>query len=1005
MAPSTPPEQGVSPLFVRERALPPFPVWLLITVLVLPWLVVAAAAQGPSVAGARVWLGTLELPTHEEGPPDPNPPFDLFEPTRVNYPYTMRTTLTDRRATRAWRAVYLENEYLKCSVLPDLGGHLYSCTDKVNGAELFYANPSIKLARIAYRGAWTALGIEFNFPVSHNWMTASPVDFALAGAPDGSASVVVGNTDRVYGMQWRVALTLRPGRAVLEQRTTLYNRSDVRHRFYWWTNAGVEVWDDSRILYPMAFTAAHGFADIDTWPVTLKGVDLSVLRNQVFGPVSRFAHGSREEFMAVYHPRTRAGVAHYSPRFDLPAKKIWSWGVDADAMDWRRALSDNESAYVEIQAGLFRDQETYGFLEPQESVSFTEYWLPLRETGGLVRANPDAAVNLTREPSAYGRITLVAALNVTRAIRGATVELARAGTVLQTLRPGPLTPAAVFSHRFTGLSAEDAYTLTVRDGAGHPVITHTEGQYEFTPAGEIRLGPQPPHKPAAATTEGDYLVLGDDQERDGKRLGALATYREGLQRYPTSLSLRRAAGRLAVGLRQYAVAIADLEPVMARVSNDYEAAYYLGRAHAGSGDLVKARRAWEVSQAYGPWRTASLLGLASLAARAGALDEALATLARVEGPDQTRTRAGGMEVALLRRLGRVADARDRLTRWRAVDPTSSLLRYEAVRLGAPDDALFAHLAGDPERILELVVDYLRVGLDADALDLLTRDYPKGPAVVTEPGMSHPSAYPLLAYYRGHVRERLGQDGRADYAAAAKMSVRYVFPNRPEDAVVLARALAAQPSDANAHFLSGALALAGGLPAEARASFEMARRLDPAIPALHWSLGTLLAKLGAPPDQVADVFTEGLKHDPRNVGLYGALDDALARAGRPPADRVRALAAYPDQQALPATLAVRLAEALAADGRFDDAERQFRGRFFAREEGGLNVRQTWIGVRVRRASALAEQGQCAEARDIVGALASPVPDLAFTRDGLEPFVNAAPAQRLIAGIRERCPVGR
>ena len=157
----------------------------------------------------------------------------------------------------------------------------------------------------------TALGVEFNFPVSHNWMTASPVDFAVRAGDDGSASVRVGNIDRPYGMQWRVELTLRPGRSVLEQRTTLYNRSDTRHRFYWWTNAGVEVWDDSRILYPMRFTASHGFADVDTWPVAASGVDLSVVGNHTFGPVSRFRLGSREPFMAVYHPRTRAGVVYY----------------------------------------------------------------------------------------------------------------------------------------------------------------------------------------------------------------------------------------------------------------------------------------------------------------------------------------------------------------------------------------------------------------------------------------------------------------------------------------------------------------------------------------------------------------------------------------------------------------------------------------------------------------------------------------------------------------------
>jgi hypothetical protein len=59
--------------------------------------------------------------------------------------------------------------------------------------------------------------------------------------------------------------------------------------------------------------------------------------------------------MAVYHPRTGAGVAHVSSPVDLPAKKIWSWGVDADAMDWRRALSDNGSAHFTYSSTEERD--------------------------------------------------------------------------------------------------------------------------------------------------------------------------------------------------------------------------------------------------------------------------------------------------------------------------------------------------------------------------------------------------------------------------------------------------------------------------------------------------------------------------------------------------------------------------------------------------------------------------------------------------------------------------
>ncbi len=181
---------------------------------------------------------------------------------------------------------------------------------------------------------------------------------------DGSASVWVGNIDRAYGMQWEVELVLKPGSTLLEERVTLYNRSDLRHRYYWWNNAGVQVWDDSRIEYPMRFVASHGFTDVYRWPIDAQGRDLSLIKDQTDGPVSLFVHGSHEPFMGVWNPHTQTGVAHFAEYRDLPAKKIWSWGVDASGLEWRTALSDNNSAYAEVQAGLFRNQETFAFLEP-----------------------------------------------------------------------------------------------------------------------------------------------------------------------------------------------------------------------------------------------------------------------------------------------------------------------------------------------------------------------------------------------------------------------------------------------------------------------------------------------------------------------------------------------------------------------------------------------------------------------------------------------------------------
>jgi hypothetical protein len=264
--------------------------------------ILIALAALACAADVRVWQGTLTLPTTVEGPPDPNPPFDIFAATRFNYPYTLRENLTGPEKPVAWRALFLENEYLKCTVLPDIGGHLYTCVDKLNGQPMFYANPTIKKAQIGYRGAWAAFGVEFNFPVSHNWVSMSPVDFATGQNRDGSASITVQNIDRPYGMQWSVQLTLRPGSTVLEQSVTLYNRSDVRHRYYWWNNAGVRVWDDSVICYPMRNTASHGFTRVDTWPVDSSGTD----------PASS-ATKSRARFRFLFTPAASRGWASTIP--------------------------------------------------------------------------------------------------------------------------------------------------------------------------------------------------------------------------------------------------------------------------------------------------------------------------------------------------------------------------------------------------------------------------------------------------------------------------------------------------------------------------------------------------------------------------------------------------------------------------------------------------------------------------------------------------------------------
>ena len=137
----------------------------------------------------------------------------------------------------------------------------------------------------------------------------------------------------------------------------------------------------SRIEYPMRFAACSRDSPRCRPGRSIPTEKIRHYSDQTEGPVSLFVHGSRENFMGVWHPQTNSGTVHFADYTELPAKKIWSWGVDADGLDWRTALSDNNSAYVEVQAGLFLNQETYAFLEPRQTINFTEYWMPAREIG------------------------------------------------------------------------------------------------------------------------------------------------------------------------------------------------------------------------------------------------------------------------------------------------------------------------------------------------------------------------------------------------------------------------------------------------------------------------------------------------------------------------------------------------------------------------------------------------------------------------------------------------
>src|ERR1700735_131250 len=223
---------------------------------------------------------------------------------------------------------------------------------------------------------------------------------------------------------------------------------------------------------------------------------------------------------------------------------------------------------------------------------------------------------------------------------------------------------------------------------------------------------------------------------------------------------------------------------------------------------------------------------------------------------------------------------------------------------------------------------------------------------------------IIAYFRGYCRERLEQSGVSDYKIASKRSTSHVFPNTAEELTVLSSVVRTDPQDATAQYLLGTLDFSRGLTDSALEEWSLARRSNPQIPVLNASLGLALLHE---------------KHD---------AEQAFSLWSKPASERVQVLERYPNLADAPSSLIFELILNLAEAGDFHRAESLFHNRFFPREEGGTNLTQVWVEVQLQKLLASARDGPCADAIMVAEHLRTPVPDLPFTQDGLEPILQSA-----------------
>jgi tetratricopeptide (TPR) repeat protein len=941
-------------------------------------LLLAAALPGAPAAstetsGVHAWEEGMTIPTYPVGPPEPNPMFyagrEYQGAQGPVYPYPLLDQLGDAREDRTYRALWLENEFVRLSILPQLGGRIFSAEDKTNGYPFFYRQHVVKPALIGMTGAWISGGVEWNVMHHHRATTFMPVQSAITDHDDGSRTVWVGETEWRDRMRWVVGVTLRPGSSVVEADVRMLNRTPLAHSVLYFANPAVHANTRYEVLFPpdVAWATFHAKVDFAPWPLArgpfvgipyAPGTNLAFWKNHP-RPVSFFVYHSDLDFMGGYDHGREAGVVHVADRETVPGKKFWTWGNGADGRMWDGILTDDDGPYIELMAGGYSDnQPDYSWIEPGEEKALVQRWFPIRDLGGLTAASVDGALDLE---VAGGRARL--AVNTTSVRSGARVRLATGERALLDER-ATIAPGAPFARELVlpaGV-AETSLRLTVETEDGQELLSYAPRPRPSAPEPAPYV---PPPSPAEVGSVEELVLAGRRMEQfHSPDLDPEPYYREALRRDPGDSGANAALGARSLAAGRYAEAKAHLARAVARVTGNHTRArdgcplYLLGLALDALGHEAAARDAFGAASWDPGWRGAALLAQARLEGRGGRPSEALALVNRAAAASPRSTAVLALRAALLRHAGRLDDAFAAASRALDVDPLDPLAAHErrlardagarAPAPGAADELEAAALRSldEDSYALEAAHDYLAAGLADDAAAVLEARLADATARVD----------PLVAYTLGFVRERQG-----DAAGAAALFRRgrdlppdYCFPFRLESVPVLERAMAVDLSDPRAPYYLGNL-LYDRQPERAIAAWETSRALDPAFARVHRNLAFAYARVQN--DLAKAVASQEraialVKSEPR---LYYELDQYLAWSFAPLETRLARLEESPPTIARREITRSRLARLQLLLGRPDDALATLAAGRFHVWEGERGIHEVYVAARLARGRARLGRG--------------------------------------------------
>ncbi|WP_217547853.1 DUF5107 domain-containing protein [Streptomyces sp. GbtcB6] len=343
----------------------------------------------------RIRREVLTLPAAELGPDNPLPPLrpleeihrvderdreelprDMarqlgYEPLHSLLPVRVRDGYGRARTPRELDALVIENDRLRATVLPGLGGRVASLVHLPTGRELLHRNPVFQPANLALNGAWYAGGIEWNIGATgHTTLSCAPLHAARVPAPDGGEMLRLWEWERLRDLPFQVDLWLPDGSDFLYAGVRVRNPHEHPVPLYWWSNTAVP--EDHRIVVPAE----------EAWE---------------FGPERRLhrvpvpAHVAQHPYPADWFYDIQDGRRRWIAALDadghglvqtstdeLRGRTQFVWGSGPGGRRWQEWLGGpGTGGYREIQAGLARTQLEHVRLDAESEVCWLEAYGPL----------------------------------------------------------------------------------------------------------------------------------------------------------------------------------------------------------------------------------------------------------------------------------------------------------------------------------------------------------------------------------------------------------------------------------------------------------------------------------------------------------------------------------------------------------------------------------------------------------------------------------------------------